>query len=128
MIRPATAADTPTICRLVRALAEYERLPCETAGQEERLREHLFGPRPCAEVLLAEDAGAVVGFALFFPCYSTRLRFLICPARQQRPPRREVPVMNNDKARQLVAEAKRSPARLIRGSAYRTPCPIPREG
>jgi GNAT superfamily N-acetyltransferase len=73
MIRPATADDTPTICRLVRALADYERLPCETAGQEERLREHLFGPRPCAEVLLAEDAGAVVGFALFFPCYSTFL-------------------------------------------------------
>src|SRR4029077_6278241 len=38
---------------------------------EARLREHLFGPRPFAEVLLAEDAGAVVGFALFFPSYST---------------------------------------------------------
>jgi GNAT superfamily N-acetyltransferase len=69
MIRAATPDDTPTICRLIRGLAEYERLPAEV--DEGRLREHLFGPRPFAEVLLAEEAGAVVGFALFFPCYST---------------------------------------------------------
>jgi GNAT superfamily N-acetyltransferase len=39
--------------------------------EEEQLREHLFGARPFAEVLLAEDAGAVVGFALFFHNFST---------------------------------------------------------
>jgi GNAT superfamily N-acetyltransferase len=71
MIRPATAADTPTICRLIRDLAEYERLAHAVVLEEDRLREHLFGPRPYAEVLLAEEAGAVVGFALFFHNYST---------------------------------------------------------
>ena len=71
MIRPATAADVPTIARLIRGLAEYERLSHAVALDEDRLREHLFGPRPYAEVLLAEDAGAVVGFALFFHNYST---------------------------------------------------------
>jgi GNAT superfamily N-acetyltransferase len=71
MIRPATAADTPTICRLIRGLAEYERLVDEVALDEGRLHEHLFGPRPFAEVLLAEESGAVVGFALFFHNYST---------------------------------------------------------
>jgi GNAT superfamily N-acetyltransferase len=71
MIRPATAADTPTICRLIRALAEYERLGHAVVLEEDQLREHLFGPRPFAEVLLAEDAGVVVGFALFFTIYST---------------------------------------------------------
>ena len=35
------------------------------------LREHLFGKRRYAEVLLAEEDGAVVGFALFFHNYST---------------------------------------------------------
>jgi GNAT superfamily N-acetyltransferase len=73
MIRPATAADTPTICRLVRALAEYERLAHEVVLNEAQVREHLFGPRPYAEVLLAEETGEVVGFALFFHNFSTFL-------------------------------------------------------
>jgi GNAT superfamily N-acetyltransferase len=71
MIRPATIADTPTIARLIRALAEYERLSQEVVFDEGRLREHLFGPRPLAEALLAEAAGEVIGFALFFHNYST---------------------------------------------------------
>jgi GNAT superfamily N-acetyltransferase len=73
MIRPATADDTPAICRLIRGLAEYERLAHVVALDEARVRAHLFGPRPFAEVLLAEEAGAVVGFALFFHNYSTFL-------------------------------------------------------
>jgi GNAT superfamily N-acetyltransferase len=73
MIRFATAADTSTIVRLIRALAEYERLTHEVVLDEDQLREHLFGPRPYAEVLLVEDAGQVVGFALFFHNYSTFL-------------------------------------------------------
>jgi GNAT superfamily N-acetyltransferase len=71
MIRPATADDTPTIARLIRALADYERLANKVVLDEERLREHLFGPRPYAEVLLAEENGVIVGFALFFHTYST---------------------------------------------------------
>jgi GNAT superfamily N-acetyltransferase len=71
MIRTATAADVPAIARLIRGLAEYERLTHVVAFTEESLRQHLFGPRPFAEVLLAEDAGQVVGFALFFHNYST---------------------------------------------------------
>lgn len=73
MIRPATAADTPIICELIRALAEYERLAHEVKLDEDQLREQLFGPRPFAEVLLAEEAGAVVGFALYFYNFSTFL-------------------------------------------------------
>ncbi|MFM8272645.1 MAG: N-acetyltransferase family protein [Gemmata sp.] len=71
MIRPATPADVPVVVRLIRDLAEYERLSHAVALTEADLRAHLFGPRPYAEVLLAEDAGAVVGFALFFHNYST---------------------------------------------------------
>jgi GNAT superfamily N-acetyltransferase len=71
MIRPATPDDLETIARLIRALAEYERLTHEVVLDEKILREHLFGPRPYAEVLLAEEAGEVVGFALFFHNYST---------------------------------------------------------
>ena len=58
---------------MIRALADYERLSHEVVLDELRLHAHLFGPRPFAEVLLAEAAGAVVGFALFFHSYSTFL-------------------------------------------------------
>jgi GNAT superfamily N-acetyltransferase len=58
---------------LIRALARYEKLEHEVVGTENDLREHLFGPRPRAEVLLVEDAGEAVAFALFFHNYSTFL-------------------------------------------------------
>lgn len=74
MIRPATPADTATICRLIRDLAEYEKLTDQVVLDEARLREHLFGQRPFAEALIAEDdTGTAVGFALFFHNYSTFL-------------------------------------------------------
>lgn len=73
MIRPATEADIPVIADLIRGLAAYERLSDEAALDEAALREHLFGDRPYAEVLLAEDGDDVAGFALFFHNYSTFL-------------------------------------------------------
>jgi GNAT superfamily N-acetyltransferase len=73
MIRPATRADVPVIAGLIRALAEYENLTHEVVLDEKRLGEHLFGAQRCAEVLLAEEEGTVVGFALFFHNYSTFL-------------------------------------------------------
>lgn len=73
MIRPAAPEDVPVIANLIRALAEYERMTDQVVMTEDSLREHLFGPRPYAEVLLAEHAGAVVGFAFFFHNYSTFL-------------------------------------------------------
>jgi GNAT superfamily N-acetyltransferase len=71
MIRPATPDDVPVIANLIRALAEYEKLAHAVVLNEADLRAHLFGPRVYAEVLMAEEAGAVVGFALFFHNYST---------------------------------------------------------
>jgi GNAT superfamily N-acetyltransferase len=73
MIRSATPTDVPTIARLIRALAEYERLSHEVMLDEANLHDHLFGPQPYAEVLLVEEKGTVVGFALFFRNYSTFL-------------------------------------------------------
>jgi len=73
VVRPATPADVDEIFRLIRGLADYERLAHEVTGNADRLREHLFGPRPCVEALVAEHEGACIGFALFFPTYSTFL-------------------------------------------------------
>lgn len=73
MVRSARPEDTKVIAELIRALAEYEKLSHEVVFDERELHEHLFGARRHAEVLLAEDAGRVVGFALFFHNFSTFL-------------------------------------------------------
>ena len=73
MIRPAIPADVSLVAELIRELAEYEKLSHAVELDESRLRDHLFGPRPYCECLIAEDAGAAVGFALFFHSYSTFL-------------------------------------------------------
>lgn len=70
-IRPATEADLAAIEELIRALAEYERLSQEVVMDAELLRRSLFGERPYAEVLIAEENGASAGFALFFHNFST---------------------------------------------------------
>ena len=71
MIRPANRTDVPVILDLIRALSVYEKLENDVVIRGVDLAEHLFGPRPYAECLLAEDGGIVVGFALFFHNYST---------------------------------------------------------
>lgn len=74
MIRPAERADVALVAALIRELAAYERLAHEVVLAESELHDHLFGPRPYAEVLIAETAaGTPVGFALFFHNYSTFL-------------------------------------------------------
>lgn len=70
-IRFATATDLPEIAALIRELAEYEKLADEVRFDPAVLAENLFGPRPYAEVLMAEVDGAVQGFALFFHNFST---------------------------------------------------------
>ena len=72
-LRPATAADAGVVLAFVRELAEYERLEHEVVATEELVREHLFGHRPAAEVILGCERGEPVGFALFFHSFSTFL-------------------------------------------------------
>jgi GNAT superfamily N-acetyltransferase len=73
IIRPATQADVPLVLRFIRELADFERLLHEVVATEARLRETLFGARPAAEVVIAEEDGEPLGFALFFHNYSTFL-------------------------------------------------------
>lgn len=70
-IRFAAPADLPEIAALIRELADYEQLLDEVRFDPAVLAENLFGPRPYAEVLMAEANGAVKGFALFFHNFST---------------------------------------------------------
>lgn len=72
-IREATERDVPLILSFIRALAEYEKLSHEVGATEEDLLANLFGGRPFAEVLIAEQDEAPAGFALFFHNFSTFL-------------------------------------------------------
>ena len=72
-IRAADRSDAPLILAFIRELAAYEKLAEDVVATEETLAATLFGPHPAAEVLIAELDGAAVGFALFFPNYSTFL-------------------------------------------------------
>ena len=72
-IRAAAPADVPAIVRLIHGLAEFEKLTHLVEVTPESLAPHLFGPRPVAEALVAERAGRVVAFALFFTNFSTFL-------------------------------------------------------
>ncbi len=72
-IRAAVESDAPLILRVIKELAEYERLSNEVVATEETLRESLFGERPFAEALIAELGDEPAGFALYFHSFSTFL-------------------------------------------------------
>jgi len=72
-IQPATEADVALILRLIKALAEYERLGHEVVATEAMIRESFFGPAPHAKAVIARIGGDAVGFAIWFSTYSTFL-------------------------------------------------------
>ena len=72
-IRAATPADVGAMHALMYELAEFEKLTHLFTGTADGLADALFGARPAAEALVAEDGGRIVGYALFFHNYSTFL-------------------------------------------------------
>jgi hypothetical protein len=73
VIRPAEPRDLPAVIALIRALAEFEKLPGPDDAAAERFAAHAFGAGRPFELLVAEVGGEVVGYALFFTTYSTFL-------------------------------------------------------
>ncbi len=73
IIREALERDVPLILDFIRQLAVYEKLENLVVATEAGLRGALFGPRPYAEVIIAEHDGRPAGFALFFHNFSTFL-------------------------------------------------------
>ena len=71
-IRFAKEDDSGIILRLIQGLAQYEKLSHQVTATQEGIRETLFVKRQ-AEVIIAQEDGKAVGFALFFPNYSTFL-------------------------------------------------------
>ncbi len=73
VVRPAGREDVPVLLELFGELAEYEHLEHELRATEQGLAEALFGALPAAEALIAERDGEPLGYALFFPTFSSFL-------------------------------------------------------
>jgi GNAT superfamily N-acetyltransferase len=70
-IRRATPRDAPTIFRLLRGLAEYERLTHEMVATRRQIRRHGFGKRRYFEALICRRGRADVGLAVYYFTFST---------------------------------------------------------
>jgi len=73
LVRAARESDVPLLLEFFVELAEYEHLTEELRATEEQLSKALFGARPLAEALIAEVDSQPVGYALFFPTFSSFL-------------------------------------------------------
>jgi GNAT superfamily N-acetyltransferase len=72
-IREARPQDVGLLLALIRELADYEKLSDQVQATEQLLDQALFGDRPSAEALIAERGGEPIGYALYFPTFSTFL-------------------------------------------------------
>ncbi len=73
-ILPAAPGDMPQIRAMTRALADDEDLAHPETADEDALAVALSGPHPAAEALIAWERAEkrpTLGFALFFPTFST---------------------------------------------------------
>ena len=69
ILRPAGAADVPTLRAMIQALADGEG-GSHPVASEAALLTHGFGPRPLFQAVLAE-AGAPLGMVIYLPDFST---------------------------------------------------------
>jgi len=71
-IASATERDLPLVLKLIKDLAEYEKLAHAVVATEEILRDSLFRKR-VAEVVIGYAGDEPAGFAVFFQTFSTFL-------------------------------------------------------
>ena len=72
-IRAATPQDVPLILTFLNELATYEKLAHEVVATDADMHAALFGERPVIETVIASLNDQPVGYALFFPTFSTFL-------------------------------------------------------
>jgi len=71
-IASATERDLPLVLKLIKDLAEYEKLAHAVVSTEDILRESLFRQR-VAEVVIGYAGDEPAGFAVFYQTFSTFL-------------------------------------------------------
>jgi len=71
VIRKAVVGDCESILELIKELALFEEMPNQVKMTDEMLRKDGFGDAPKFHCLIAEENQKVVGYAIFYPTYST---------------------------------------------------------
>jgi GNAT superfamily N-acetyltransferase len=71
IIRKAVKEDCPRLLELIRELADYEKAPQEVTVTLMHFEESGFGENPVWWAFAAEEAGVILGFALYYVRYST---------------------------------------------------------
>ena len=70
-LRATTPGDIPTLHRLMRDFATYEKLQHRFTITEARLRDTMLGPNPSHSSILVDVGHATIGFALWFFPFGT---------------------------------------------------------
>jgi ribosomal protein S18 acetylase RimI-like enzyme len=70
-LRPTTPADVPTLHRLMRDFATYEKLQARFKITEAELHDALFAPNPPLDSILVDTGNTTVGFALWYFTFGT---------------------------------------------------------
>jgi GNAT superfamily N-acetyltransferase len=72
-IRKAKKSDSKEITRLIKELAEFEKLTPPDVQSQKRLLRNAFGKNCILNILVAEKNNLLVGYAFYFFTYSTFL-------------------------------------------------------
>ncbi len=70
-IRNGTPQDIPSVYRLIKELAEYEKAANEVETSMESMLKDGFGEDPLFEFFVAEENEIIIGIALYYWRYST---------------------------------------------------------
>jgi len=70
-LRPTTPSDIPTLHRLMREFATYEKLQARFKITEAALHDALFAPNPPLDSILVDGGDTSVGFALWYFIFGT---------------------------------------------------------
>lgn len=74
IIRPGRPEDAPTLHRQMGDFAAFEKLSHAFTISLEALRRDFLGPDARISTLIAEQAGAGIGFLLYYPVYASTFR------------------------------------------------------
>jgi GNAT superfamily N-acetyltransferase len=74
-VRPAEPGDVPEIHTMIGELADFEKLRDQFVATVEDLTASFFGEHPPAGAMVAEvvETGQLIGYAIWFPTFSTFL-------------------------------------------------------
>ena len=71
-IRPVRREEVPAVWEMLRGLAEYEKMTDILTGDAASVEVALFpASGPKIEVIVAESAGELLGYALFYPVFGS---------------------------------------------------------